>query len=225
MPDFLVTGTDTGVGKTAVAAGLVLALRRAGQRAAGFKPVESGVVPGGASDADLLARATGADEPLARPLLSLAEALAPAVAAPRAGQAVDPGEIEARVRGLRDKRYDAVVVEGAGGVAVPITWGYTALDLARHLGLLAVVVARPGLGTLNHIWLTVEALSARNVAVAAVVLNGAAQPPDLAEATNPDALSRLLPRVRCVSLPRVPSADPWDVAVALSPYLDFMAIP
>ena len=216
MADLLVTGTDTGVGKTVVAAALVLAARAAGQRAVGFKPVETGVEDGDA-DAALLARATGHPESLAAPLLSLAEPLAPAVAAARAGVDVDPEELEHRVRALRDKRYDTIVVEGAGGVAVPLTWGYTALDMARHLGLAAVVVARPGLGTLNHVWLTVEALVARDVTVAGVILNGRGDPPDLAETTNPDALARLLPRVPSFVLPRIDSADRWQVAQALAP--------
>jgi dethiobiotin synthetase len=219
VADYLVTGTDTGVGKSVVAAALVLAARAAGLQAVGFKPVETGVVDEGESDAALLARATGHPDALAAPLLSLPEALAPAVAAARAGVEVDPDEIEHRVRALRDKRYDVVVIEGAGGVAVPITWGWTALDLARHLGLLAVVVARPGLGTLNHVWLTVEALSARDVPVAAVVLNGRAEPPGLAEETNPDALARLLPRVPRIVVPRVPSDDRWEIARQVAPLL------
>ena len=219
MADYLVTGTDTGVGKTVVAAALVLAARAAGLQAVGFKPVETGVADEGASDAALLARATGHPDVVARPLLSLAEPLAPAVAAARAGAEVDPEEIEHRVRRLRDKRYDMVVVEGAGGVAVPLTWGYTALDIARHLGLSAVVVARPGLGTLNHVWLTVEALSARHVPVAAIVLNGRAASPDLAEETNPEALARLLPRIPRLVIPKMPAEDPWHVAQAIAPLL------
>ena len=218
MADLLVTGTDTGVGKTAIAAALVLAARSAGLRAVGFKPVETGVADGG-SDAALLARATGHVDAMAAPLLSLPEALAPAVAASRAGVEVDPEEIEHRVRGLRDKRYDVIVVEGAGGVAVPLTWGYTAIDLARHLGLAGGGVARAGLGTLNHVWLTGEALSARHVPVAAIVLNGRSATPDLAEQTNPEALARLLPRVRCLTVPRVAEAGTWEVAREIAPLL------
>src|SRR5688572_18884229 len=82
--DFLVTGTDTGVGKTVVAVGLVLALRARGRRAIGFKPVETGVEPGAPSDSEMLSRASEQNEGLAKPLVSLREALAPAVAAERA---------------------------------------------------------------------------------------------------------------------------------------------
>jgi dethiobiotin synthetase len=216
--DFLVTGTDTGVGKTVVAAGLVLALRGQGRRVVGFKPVETGVEPDSLTDSALLARASVVDEVLARPLASLREALAPAVAAERAGVPMTRDAIEARVSALRE-RYPSVVVEGAGGVAVPLAWGYTAIDLASALGLPAIVVARPGLGTLNHAWLTVEALRARGITVAAVILNGASSPPDLAEATNPAALARLLPGVRCLSLPRQDPADPWEVASRIAPLI------
>jgi dethiobiotin synthetase len=215
---FLVTGTDTGVGKTAVGAALVLALRARGRDAVGFKPVETGVEPGVVTDSALLARASGTDDPRARPLLSLPEALAPALAAERVGQAIDPREIEGRVRALR-ARHQAIVVEGAGGVSVPLAWGYTVLDLARACPLQAVIVARPGLGTLNHIWLTVEALRARGIPIAAVILNGVGPTPDLAEATNPSALARMLPDVRCLSLPRQDSSDAWDVAHRLAPLL------
>jgi dethiobiotin synthetase len=219
VADLLVTGTDTSVGKTVVAAALVLALRAAGRRAVGFKPLETGVGGGTEDDASILARASGEAEPLACPLLALAEPLAPAVAATRAGVAIEPDDIEARVRALRDKGYDPIVIEGAGGVAVPLTWGYTALDLGRHLGLKAVVVARAGLGTLNHVWLTVEALAARDVPVAAVVLNGMSPRPDLAEATNAASLGRLLPRVRCVVVPRMDGAGTWEIAQAIAPLM------
>ena len=216
--DFLVTGTDTGVGKTVVAAALVLALRESGRRAIGFKPAETGIGPAAVADSAILARASAEDDPLARPLISLAEGLAPAVAAERAGLVVDPREIEARIRALR-AGHEVVVVEGAGGVAVPLAGGYTALDLASACALQAVVVARPGLGTLNHIALTVAALRAGGVAVAAIILNGASSAPDLAEATNPAALARMLPGVRCLSLPRQDTTDPWEVAQLLAPRL------
>jgi dethiobiotin synthetase len=222
-PDLLVTGTDTAVGKTLVAAALVLALRQRGERAIGFKPAETGLVPGEPADSDVLVEASGVDEPLAVPLLRLAEPLAPALAAERAGEAFDPVVAEARVSALRDLGY-SLVVEGAGGAAVPLCWDYTILDLAARTGLHAVVVGRPGVGTLNHCVLTVEALRARRVPVLAVVLNGADDPLDLAELTNPAALARLLPGLRIVVLPQLPSEDdgpPWQAAAALlAPLVD-----
>lgn len=221
VPDLLVTGTDTGVGKTLVAAALLHALRERGQQVVGFKPAETGLIPGERADSETLAEACGVDEPLAAPLLRLGEPLAPAVAAERAGETFDPAVAEARLSALRDLGY-TVVVEGAGGVAVPLAWGYTVIDLAARCGLHAVVVARAGLGTLNHCVLTVDALQARGVPVWAVVLNGGDDPLDLAELTNPGTLARLLPGQRIVVVPWLgpagseseDDAPPWRAAAA-----------
>jgi len=218
LPDLLVTGTDTGVGKTVIAAALVLARRESGVRAIGFKPAESGLDGGATADSAILAAASGIAEPLAAPVAQLHEPLAPAVAAERAGVAIDVAAIEERVRSLRAAGW-SIVVEGAGGVLVPLAWGYTALDMAERLGLEAVVVARAGLGTLNHVQLTVEALRQRAVPVRAVVLNGRGPSPDLAESTNPAALRRLLPGVRIIEMPRHDTEEPLEAARRTAPGL------
>lgn len=211
MPDLLVTGTDTGVGKTVVAAALVMVLRQQGVRAIGFKPAETGLDPGEVADSAVLAEASGEDTPLASPLLRLAEPLAPAVAADRAGTQLNPQAIEDRIRALRGAGY-TVVVEGAGGLLVPLAWGYTALDLAARTGLETVVVGRAGLGTLNHLALTVEVLRARAVSIRGIVLNGRHRPPDLAEATNPAALARLLPGIPVAVIPHHAAAGAIQAA-------------
>jgi dethiobiotin synthetase len=211
--DLLVTGTDTGVGKTVIAAALVAALRARGVRALGFKPAETGGDPEAESDSAILARASGGQHELARPLLQLSEPLAPAVAADRAGRALDPDELEARVRALRADGY-TLVIEGAGGVMVPLGWDYTVLDLAERCDLDCVVVARAGLGTLNHAMLTVLMLQSRHLAVRGIVLNGRGRARDLAEETNPSALARLLPGLRIVESPHRP-ADPVAATVAI----------
>jgi dethiobiotin synthetase len=218
VADLLVTGTDTGVGKTVVAAALVMALRQIGARAIGWKPVETGIAPDEIADSEVLAVASGSRLPLAAPLLRLPEPLAPAVAAERAGVTVEPAAFEERLRALRAAGH-TVVVEGAGGALVPLAWGYTALDLAAREGLTAVVVARPGLGTLNHVALTLEALDRRGIPVLSVVLNGRGDPPDLAEATNPGALARLCPGVPISVLPRQATKTPLGVARACAPIL------
>jgi len=218
VPDLLVTGTDTGVGKTVVTAALLLGLRARGVKAVGFKPAETGMAPGETADSELLAQASGVDEPLARPLLRLAEPLAPAIAADRAGVALAAESVRDRVAALRAAGY-RLLVEGAGGVMVPLAWGFTALDLAADVGLTAVIVARVGLGTLNHVVLTAEALRARGVPLAGVVLNGRGDPPDLAEQTNPDALPRLLPGVRVLVTPRT-AARGLESARQLQPLLE-----
>jgi dethiobiotin synthetase len=211
--DVLVTGTDTGVGKTVIAAALVTALRARGVRALGFKPAETGCEPGTEPDSAILARASGEHNDLVRPLLQLAEPLAPAVAADRAGRGFDPDELEARVKTLRAQGL-TLVIEGAGGVMVPLSWDYTVLDLAERCDLDCVVVARAGLGTLNHVALTALMLQSRQIAVRGIVLNGRSPAPDLAETTNPSALARMLPGFRIIESPHQP-ADPVAAAVAI----------
>jgi dethiobiotin synthetase len=216
MSDILVTGTDTGVGKTVIAAALVLALRERHERVVGWKPAETGVAPRQESDSEVLAKATGLDEPRARPLLRLTEPLAPAVAAERARVVLDPRDVEQRLRDLRAAGY-RVVVEGAGGLLVPLSWGYTALDLAERQDLEVVVVSRAGLGALNHNALTLDALAGRGVRVRGVVLNGRGAVPDPAEETNPDSLRRMRPGVRIVEVPRHDVDDALLAAYASVP--------
>jgi len=211
--DLLVTGTDTGVGKTVIAAALVTALRSRGVCALGFKPVETGCDAGDDPDSEILARASGERVPLAAPLLQLREPLAPAVAAERAGTALNPADVESRMAQLRRDGY-TLVVEGAGGVLVPLCWEereergyYTVLDLAERCALDAIVVARAGLGTLNHTALTVLMLKSRNVVVRGIVLNGRGANADTSEATNPTMLARMLPGVPVVEVPLLDSGD------------------
>jgi len=212
--DLLVTGTDTGVGKTMIAAALVTALRARGVRALGFKPAETGIDSGCPPDSEVLALASGEESALARPLLQLPEPLAPAVAAERAGLTLDPNDIEARIRQLRQDGY-AVVVEGAGGVMVPLSWGYTVLDLALACDLDAVVVARAGLGTLNHVAMTVMILRSYQIPIRGVVLNGRSATPDLAESTNPASLGRMLQGVRIIEVPQDVSGKPVTAAAGI----------
>ncbi len=127
---------------------------------------------------------------------------------------MNPRDVESRIAQLRRAGY-TLVVEGAGGVMVPLAWDYTVLDLARACELEAIVVARPGLGTLNHVAMTVTVLRAREIVVRGVVLNGRSATPDLAESTNPDALARMLPGIPVVETPHWPSGSPVTAAAAL----------
>lgn len=230
MRDLLVTGTDTGVGKTVIAAALVTALRARGVRAVGFKPAETGIDDGGETDSDALTRASGERVSLASPLLQLCEPLAPAVAAERAGVVLNPEDIECRIEQLRKAGY-TLVIEGAGGVMVPLSWvrlkdatisnttistvSYTVLDLAEKCDLDAVIVGRAGLGTLNHIMMTVLMLQSRHILVRGIVLNGRSASPDLAESTNPEALARMLPGLRVIEVPHMESGDVFGGAAAI----------
>lgn len=181
MQGVLITGTDTGVGKTFVAA---LACR-ARPSATYVKPVQTGLATDEA-DADVVARLAGV---AVRQGPGFDEALAPAVAAARAGQTVTRGALLDQF-----SRLDEVVGEGAGGVLVELgTDGTTLADLASDLGLPLVVVARPGLGTLNHTRLTCEAAWARGLRVLGIVVNGYPPEPGIVEQTNLDGLAEIAP--------------------------------
>lgn len=194
IPGLLVTGTDTGVGKTIVAGAIAHGFRQRSYRVAVLKPVATGCVRRReglvSEDAEFLAHCADARHPL--DLICpqrYAEPLAPAVAAERARRPVDWAAIQ-RSLDLMTRDSDVIVVEGVGGVMVPMDDRHTVLDVAKWLGLPAVVVARPGLGTINHTLLTVNAL--RGVAkVAGVVINRyPAENPGLAEETNLRAIEK-----------------------------------
>jgi dethiobiotin synthetase len=207
-----ITGTDTDVGKTWVAAGLTAALRSRGVKAVYFKPVQSGcpqeggrLVPTDASFARTLA---GLTEPLeVLTPITLRLPLAPGVAAAQAGVEVDLGNVAAALRDLA-ARYEFFVVEGAGGLYVPlIGTHFLVLDLIRWLGLPLAVVAKSGLGTINHTVLTVKAALAANLRVAGVILNRYPDNPGLAEETNPGVIEALTGVPVLGRLPEVPDLE------------------
>jgi dethiobiotin synthetase len=186
-----VTGTDTGVGKTVVTAAIAALATAAGRRVAVFKPAQTGLAQEDPGDLEFV-RATTGDPPLVSTAYGyrLREPLAPAVAAGLEGVAIEPQALVRQYRNLC-AGTDVSLVEGAGGLLVPLTRGYLMADLARDLGLPLLVVARPGLGTLNHTALTVEAARHRGLDVAGLVISGRPSGPDLAGRTNPRWLVEL----------------------------------
>jgi len=175
-----VTGTDTGVGKTVVAAGLLAQLRADGVDAVPMKPVQTGcrVVRGRrlAPDLAFSLKAAGL-KPGQRELADMAPycftpACSPHLAAKEAGVTLSLPVIERAFRRL-NRAHEAVVVEGAGGILVPLNERQTMLDLMIRLGLPVLLVARPGLGTLNHTLLSVWAMRAAGLTVLGVILNQA----------------------------------------------------
>ncbi|TIC88017.1 ATP-dependent dethiobiotin synthetase BioD [Nocardioides sp. GY 10113] len=189
----VVTGTDTGVGKTVAVAALAAACAAKGRRVLAVKPVQTGIdssaSAGDPADADEVRRLTGC---ATRELVRLAAPLAPDTAARLAG--VDLPPVEDHVARIVDlaRDHDTVIVEGAGGVMVRLDdRGATLLDLAARVGEWApggivdvVVVCRAGLGTLNHTELTVEALRGRGIEPAGLVIGSWPDEPGLAEETN-----------------------------------------
>lgn len=199
-----VTGTDTGVGKTTVSAALAARLVRDGLTVGAFKPIETGVAPSGTPrDAALLRQASGGTDPLASvcPYV-FEEPLAPLVAAERAHRSIDLATLDAAYAAIATGR-DAVIVEGAGGLLVPITETVLFDSLFRRWHLDIVVVAANRLGVLNHTLLTVRAAEADGVRVAAIVLNAVSADLSAFERTNLAVLQRLLPGHRIIAFPYV----------------------
>lgn len=190
MTRFFITGTDTGVGKTWFACWLVRQWRAQGRDAIGLKPITAG----GREDAELLCAASGDVLTLdAINPIHLREPAAPLVAAREENRAIDFAALNASVLKIA-ARHSHAAVEGVGGWRVPLGPRYEVRNWARDLGLPVVVVARAGLGTLNHTLLTVESIRAAGVICAGVVLNPGAENADtsMARRTNGAVLQDLL---------------------------------
>lgn len=203
-----VTGTDTGVGKTLAAAALCRADREAGRTVLYAKPVQTGLAPAQAGDAAFVAAA--AKVPVIE-CLRFPEPLAPAVAAERAGEVIDVAALLTDLEKAGDG-FDRVVVEGAGGLLVPLWGAVTMADLADALGAGLVVVSRPTLGTLNHTALTIEAANNRGLPVDGLVISGWPSDPGVTEQTNLERLSDMAPVLGV--LPDYPGLDTADPATA-----------
>ena len=176
---FFITGTDTGVGKTYATRLILQSLRENGVDAVGYKPVSCG----DREDAAILAEASGGLEIDEINPVHLHSALAPYVAGMLEGRTIDPAELVAGFHKLA-ARHKVVLVEGAGGWEVPIAPGYRVSDLAADLKLPVVVVAANKLGALNHTILTVEAIKARGLTCAGIVMNQLEDEMDTAMITN-----------------------------------------
>jgi dethiobiotin synthetase len=203
-----ITGTDTGVGKTFVACGLASLLRESGYSVGVMKPAETGcpekdgkLVP---EDAVRLKEASGCQEPLEKVCpYRLRDPLAPSVAAERSGVTIDIDVIRKLYDEISSK-HDITIVEGAGGLLVPILPHYTYADLAKLLKFPVLVVAANRLGAINHLLLTLEHASCRGLRVLGYVLNHLESSPSLAAETNADAL-RFLTSVPCLA--EIPYVD------------------
>lgn len=202
-----VTGTGTEVGKTVVAAAIARTLAAEGRRVAVFKPAVTGLDEGVETDHEILRRASGSaqsDEGIAP--YRYGPPASPHLAAGLAGEAIDPERLRAAARDAA-AGADAVVCEGVGGLLVPLREDYLVRDLAADLGHPLVVVAPPGLGTINHTLLTVEAARAANLGVAAIVLNPWPEQASEIERSNRETLAALA-GAPILTFPRVDLAEP-----------------
>lgn len=191
-----VTATDTGIGKTLVAGGIASLLVKRGLKVGVFKPIATGCIRASygleSQDACFLAHCADADYPLTVicPVTYVTPA-APLVAAEAEGREID-FEMIAETYAYLCKICDVVIVEGIGGVRVPLTEEYDVRDLAVAFGLPVVIVARPHLGTINHTLLTIDSLRAKGIEPAGVVINAYSEPlADKAVLTAPDIIRRI----------------------------------
>ena len=180
-----ITGTDTGVGKTAVTAALAWCLKRSGLNVGVMKPVQTGTRLPGLSDLEFVERVTGESYATEDHCpYRFSHPLSPLTASKLEERVISTEKIKGAFGRLSDT-HDVVLVEGAGGLLVPLTEAYTMADLARGLGLSLIVVTRPDLGTLNHTALTVESAKSRSLPVLGIVINNLPSEPGLVERTNP----------------------------------------
>lgn len=227
MNGIFVTATDTETGKTIVAGHIAAAIRSLGHDVGVMKPVASdcvcrkNLVTGEekfiSEDAELLVKLSGSTDPLEEIApLCFREPLAPMPAAEIERKPVELDLVRQAWTRL-GARHDFMVVEGIGGVMVPITADYYLLDMIVEFGLPALVVTRTGLGTLNHTILTVNTLRAKGVEVAGIVMNECKPAEDsLAEKTNPAVLEKCLDLPVICTIPHL--QDP------LQPHPTFLTI-
>jgi len=210
----VVTGTCTGVGKTIVTAALAALAAARGTGVAVVKPGQTGVGPDEPGDLDEVRRLAGIDD--LHEFARFPDPLSPAAAARRAG--LPPPRLADAADRIRDlsRSRGLVLVEGAGGLLVRYDdEGTTIADLARWIGAPAVVVARPGLGTLNHTALTLEAMAHRGVQLAGVVLGEWPQEPGLAMRSNIRDLETIAARPLAGAMPAGAGAlDPAEFLLA-----------
>ncbi|OBB00254.1 dethiobiotin synthase [Mycobacteriaceae bacterium 1482268.1] len=191
MSVLVVTGTDTGVGKTVATAALACHARLAGLDVAVCKPVQTGFADGDDDLADVV-RLSGVTE--LHSLARLPEPLAPAAAAQRVGTRLPTRDELGAMVVDADRPGRLTLVEGAGGLLVQIADdGMTLRDLAVDLGAPVLVVARAGLGTLNHVALTLEALATHNVSCSGLVIGAWPNDPGIIEMGNREVLSTMAP--------------------------------
>jgi dethiobiotin synthetase len=215
MRGLFVTGTDTGAGKTVLSACLLAAMSDAGERVHAYKPVLTGLdePPDGLwpADHELLSLAGGGDPAAVSPL-RFGPAVSPHLAAQLAGDPISPERLVAHAHALA-AGASALLVEGVGGLLVPLSSSYSIADLAVALELPVIVAARAGLGTINHTLLTLEAARTRGLDVRAVVLTPWPSQPSPLERSNRDSIAAL-GAVEVGTLARLTAPDPAAMAHA-----------
>jgi dethiobiotin synthetase len=217
-----ITGTDTGVGKTTVAAALARLIHDRGINIGVMKPVTSGCSTSSAGlvseDAELLAWSAGIPVTAEVAPYRLKEPLAPAAAAEIDHVRIEFSRILAAFHRLGEQ-YDYIIVEGAGGLMVPLSGGLLVADLVKLLALPLLVVARPDLGTVNHTLLTTFAARQLELDVRGVVISGYPEDPSLAESTAPHLIDSLAGVPLLGRLPKIADSAAKETVLALASWL------
>lgn len=193
MRGLFITGTDTGAGKSVLTASLLAAMVEAGEPVLAYKPVLTGIdepaaPPAWPADHELLALAAGTSAPQVAPL-RFGPAVSPHLAAELAGAPIDVEELVRRARSMASA--GTLIVEGVGGLLVPLSAQFSVRDLAARIGLPVIIAARPGLGTINHCLLTLEAARQAGLQVRAIVMTPWPAEPGLIERSNRESVQRL----------------------------------
>lgn len=218
-----ITGTDTGVGKTIVAAALARHLKNLGLNVGVMKPVTSGCreIDGRpvSDDAELLKWGAGIDNDdyIYAPYL-LRAPLAPSVAAAKEGVRIEFARITEAGRALAEQ-FDFLIVEGVGGLMVPLCGGLLVADLVKELGLPLMVVTRPDLGTINHTCLTTFCAQQMGLEVKGVIINNWPDQPGEAELSAPHMISSLSGAPVLGIFPHIDSGDPREQVTELALHL------
>jgi dethiobiotin synthetase len=193
---FFITGTDTSVGKTFVTAGILQAMQAAGYNVCPMKPVETGCsISKGrlvTDDALRLLKVSCIDEDidLINPY-RFRQPLAPLIAAAAEDKRVSKKRIISAYNNLK-KKYEVLLVEGAGGIMVPLTRRTLFVDLIKEMDIPLIIIARPGLGTINHTLLTIEAARSNGIQIEGVVFNHTEKSrSDISVKTNPEVVRRI----------------------------------
>jgi dethiobiotin synthetase len=212
VPGLFVTGTGTGVGKTILSAALLAAMRDAGEQVRAYKPVVTGLAePPGAwpPDHELLALAAGMAPEQVAPL-RFGPAVSPHLAGSMANEPIDAVALVERAK-ANASADETLIVEGVGGLLVPLTDDFTVRDLAVELALPLLIAASPDLGTINHTLLTIEAARAVGLSVAAVVLTPWPSEPSRMERSNCETIARL-GTIEVATLDEIASPDIANLA-------------
>jgi len=219
MNGIFVTGTDTGVGKTFISCAIAKGLRKKGIDTGVMKPIETGckkrnnsLVP---ADGISLKKSAGVDDPLDLIVpYRFSAPLAPFIAAELENKRINILKIKNSYIKIT-KRHDFIIIEGAGGVLVPITKSYTYLNLIKDICIPVVIVAANKLGVINHLMLTVHSLKQNRITPYCVILNNIEHKKNIAQRTNLYALKNLLKNIPILDVPFNPGEKLQEKIVEL----------